>query len=84
MAEAKSRCTVGEFRQWQRFAEIEPFGEEREDLRTALICVRILQAAGAKRVSLKDQIVGRLIERQAGQGGEQIVQTLKLMAAKKK
>lgn len=33
-----SRMTATEFDEWQAYATLEPFGQEREDLRTALIC----------------------------------------------
>lgn len=36
VAEAKRRLTIREFRRWQAFAAVEPFGEERADLRMAI------------------------------------------------
>ena len=35
--------------EWQAYYELDPFGQEREDIRTALICQKIFQAAGVKK-----------------------------------
>jgi hypothetical protein len=37
-----------EFRRWMAYYQIEPFGEERADLRNALLCLTIAQVHGAK------------------------------------
>lgn len=35
--------------EWQAYYEIHPFGEEREDIRAATICLAVTQAMGAKK-----------------------------------
>ena len=34
---------------WQSFYEIDPFGQEREDIRVASICLAVSNAAGVKK-----------------------------------
>ena len=72
MAEAKARCPMREFNQWQRFAEIEPFGEEREDMRAAMICTAVVRAGGAKRVRMQDYMICQLLEKQHGQSVDEM------------
>jgi hypothetical protein len=45
--------------EWQEFYNLEPFGEVRDDIRAATICLSVTQAMGAKKqgggkFSLKD------------------------------
>jgi hypothetical protein len=35
--------------EWQAFYNMHPFGEERQDIRSANICLAIMQAMGAKK-----------------------------------
>jgi elongation factor P hydroxylase len=43
-----------ELQEWQLFAQIEPFGEERADIQAALVAWTVATAAGAKNVRLDD------------------------------
>lgn len=38
VAEAQERVSAREFVEWQVYAKLEPFGEERQDLRSAMNC----------------------------------------------
>ena len=82
MAEAKHRCTLREFRQWQRFAELEPFGEMRQDLRAGVIAQTVAAAAGNKRAKLKDFLVFELMEKSAKQSNATMAANFRLFAAK--
>ena len=44
VAEAKQRISSPEFTSWMAFAAVEPFGEKRRDLQSAMICSSIFQA----------------------------------------
>lgn len=48
VAEAKRRCTMREFVQWQAYYRLEPFGEERADLRNAIVACVIANAHRGK------------------------------------
>lgn len=54
VAELESRMTEGEFNEWAKYYSLEPFGEERADLRNALLCEVIARCNGAKGVKLTD------------------------------
>jgi hypothetical protein len=41
--------TEAEFRQWMAYYEIEPFGEERQDLRFANLCLLVARLWGDKK-----------------------------------
>jgi hypothetical protein len=41
VAEAKERISSNEFTDWMAYAELEPFGEERADLRAGIIASTI-------------------------------------------
>lgn len=44
MAEAQQRCTIKEFRLWQAYALLEPFGAFRDDARMAIQTAYIVSA----------------------------------------
>ena len=43
-----------EYRKWQAYAAINPFGAARDDLRIGILGLRIAQALGAKNAKLQD------------------------------
>lgn len=53
VAEAKARCSVAEFWQWAAYDAVEPFGDQREDLRVALAAYRIAETVWATAGSKK-------------------------------
>lgn len=46
-----------EFAWWMAYDQIDPIGQEREDLRTAMICTTMAQAHGAKDARVEDFIL---------------------------
>ena len=52
--EAKARCTFSEFHQWVAYYEIEPFGEERADLRNAILAATVARIGGNKNAEVSD------------------------------
>ena len=48
VAELGQRMSSREFSEWQVFAANEPFGEDRADLHTALLCSVLANAWGGK------------------------------------
>lgn len=43
VSEAKERCSVNELRDWVRFYQEEPFGDERDDLRIGYATASLAQ-----------------------------------------
>ena len=41
-AEAKARCSIREFRDWQIYSVVEPFGDDRLDWNFALLAAHLL------------------------------------------
>lgn len=54
MSEAKRRCTLREFRRWQAYDQIEPFGEVRADLRIAILATVVAAGFGSKSAKPSD------------------------------
>ena len=46
--------TATQFRRWSEFALLEPFGEERADIRNAILCRLVAIIAGNKNAKLDD------------------------------
>jgi len=55
VAEAQQRIDSREFTLWRAAYEIEPWGEERADIRTAILLRTLVSAQGGK-ISLKDAL----------------------------
>ena len=76
VAEAKARCTIREFYQWQHFYAIEPWGEERADLRSAIIAYTVasIHAKKGAKIRVADFMpqFGRQTEAQTGEEMEAI------------
>lgn len=53
-AELLSRISAKELRDWEVFAAVEPFGEERADIRSAIICCTLARGYGNKKATVKD------------------------------
>ncbi len=54
--EMLSRMSALELTEWQRYYDVEPFGEERSDLRAAIVARVIAQSNGARAAKLEDFI----------------------------
>jgi len=46
--EAQSKVNSRQFKDWIAFYRISPFGDKRDDIRTALICSTVARCLGAK------------------------------------
>lgn len=75
--EAKQRCTLEEFRSWQAYDQLEPFGEYRQDARIAVLACVIAEAGGAKKATIDQFMVGKFIDKT---GPARPKQTVKQMA----
>ncbi len=73
---------ASEFREWQIFENIEPFGERGEYFRTALICFVVAKAGGIKSVQFDDFIVETLKAQKEKQGPEAIKAMMMMLKAK--
>lgn len=49
MCEAQQRVTMKEFKQWQAYAQIEPFGQKRSDLRMGILACAVLAPHSGRR-----------------------------------
>ena len=52
--EMLTRMSALELAEWQRYYDVEPFGEERADLRAAIVARVIAQSNGARQAKLDD------------------------------
>lgn len=62
MAELLSSTDARELAEWQAFEAIEPFGEERDDLRAGQVCAvvaNVNRGSGSKVYSAKDFLLYR-------------------------
>lgn len=48
MAELQRRISAAEYYEWAAFAQLEPFGEERADLRAAIVACTVANAFRGK------------------------------------
>lgn len=55
-AEAKRRCTVKEFAEWIAYDRIDPIGEQRADLRMAVLATVVARSGGSKTAKPSDFI----------------------------
>ena len=70
VAEAKVRCTYREFREWQVFYSLYPWGEERQDLRFGIVASMLAQRWGSRSAKPSDFVLrpaGELRRQSAGQ-----------------
>jgi hypothetical protein len=54
VAELEAKMGNDELNEWYEYCSLEPFGEERADLRAATICLAIAQVNGVKNAKLSD------------------------------
>jgi hypothetical protein len=54
VADLEDRLTAAEFEEWAAFYQLEPFGEERAELRNAWLIYAVATMLGAKDISLAD------------------------------
>lgn len=54
MAELQARMSSREFSEWMAYYSIAPFGEERADLRSAIVANMVAAAAGSKETKVDD------------------------------
>jgi hypothetical protein len=73
---------ASEFRKWEIFEQIEPFGERGEYYRNALLCLTIARCAGNKQMKLEDFIIDTLKAEPLKQSPETIKALLMAMMEK--
>jgi hypothetical protein len=79
VAELLASLDARELAEWQVFASIEPFGEERDDLRAGQVCATVAnvnRAKGGKVLKATDFLLYR-----EPQTGDDHIRTMKLWAA---
>lgn len=57
MREAQLRCSPSEFTEWKAFYKLDPWGQERADMRTGMLCAMVgnaLRRKGARRLKASD------------------------------
>lgn len=81
MTEARmlSEMTASEFRRWEIFEQVEPFGEKGHYLRNALLCLVVAKCAGVKNVKIEDFVIDTLKGEPPKQSPEAVRNMLKMM-----
>ena len=79
VTEARERIDAAEFGAWQAFYRLEPFGEERADLRNAMLCLLVASFGGSKRGRKPKLADFMLFEEKPEQSGEEMQAMLKLL-----
>lgn len=83
MAWGMAHMSAREFAEWMAYSQIEPWGEERADLRAALICkvlADINTPAGKQRAKLEDFML-KFDRKPAAQTTEEMIGTVAQITA---